>query len=40
VLISDSFPNGITANAAYLVDAFRREAEHAMALKRVDLGDA
>lgn len=31
---------GITANAAYLVDAFRREAEHAMALKRIDLGDA
>lgn len=31
---------GIMANAAYLVDAFRREAEHAMALKRIDLGDA
>lgn len=30
----------ITANAAYLVDAFRREAEHAMTLKRINLGDA
>jgi site-specific DNA-methyltransferase (cytosine-N4-specific) len=29
----------VTANAAYIVDAFRREAEHAMALKRIDLGD-
>jgi hypothetical protein len=28
-----------SANAAYLVDAFRREAEHAMALKKIDLGD-
>lgn len=29
----------ITANAAYIVNAFRREAENAMALKRIDLGD-
>lgn len=40
VMIDRADLEGITANAAYLVDAFRREAEHAMALKRIDLGDA
>jgi hypothetical protein len=29
----------ITGNSAYVVDVFRREAEHAMALKKIDLGD-
>ncbi len=40
VMIDRADLEGITANAAHLVDAFRREAEHAMALKRIDLGDA
>lgn len=39
VMIDQVDLEGITANAAYIVDAFRREAEHAMALKRIDLGD-
>ena len=38
VMIDRGDLEGITANAAYLVDVFRREAEHAMALKRIDLG--
>lgn len=40
VMIDRADLGGITANAAYLVDAFRREAEHAMALKRINPGDA
>lgn len=39
VMIDKTDLEAITANAAYIVDAFRREAEHAMALKRIDLGD-
>lgn len=39
VMIDREDLEGITANAAYLVDALRREAEHAMALKRMDLGE-
>jgi Restriction endonuclease len=39
VMIDRSDLEAITANAAYLVDAFRREAEHAMTLKKIDLGD-
>ena len=38
VMIDRGDLEGITANAAYLVDVFRREAEHAMTLKRIDLG--
>lgn len=38
VMIDRADLEGVTANAAYIVDAFRREAEHAMALKRIDLG--
>lgn len=40
VMIDRSDLEAITANAAYLVDAFRREAEHAMTLKKLDLGDS
>ncbi len=39
VMIDRSDLEAITANATYLVDAFRREAEHAMTLKKIDLGD-
>lgn len=38
VMIDRSDLEGIIANPAHIVDAFRREAEHAMALKRIDLG--
>ena len=38
VMIDRADLEGVTANPAYIVDAFRREAEHAMALKRFDLG--
>jgi hypothetical protein len=39
VMIDRGDLEAITANAAYLVDALRREAEHAMSLKRMDLGE-
>ncbi|MFC6792972.1 restriction endonuclease [Methylobacterium komagatae] len=39
VMIDRADLEAVTANATYIVDAFRREAEHAMALKRMDLGD-
>lgn len=39
VMIDRSDLEAVTANSAYLVDAFRREAEHAMTLKRIDLGE-
>lgn len=29
----------ITSNSSYIMDALRREAEHATALKKIDLGD-
>lgn len=38
VMLDRSDLHAITASAPYLVDAFRREAEHAMALKKLDLG--
>lgn len=38
VMIDRADLEGVTASPAYIVDAFRREAEHAMALKRIDLG--
>jgi site-specific DNA-methyltransferase (cytosine-N4-specific) len=38
VMIDRADLDAQTANASYIVDAFRREAEHAMALKRIDLG--
>lgn len=40
VMIDRTDLDAVTANPAYLVDAFRREAEHAMTLKRIDLGTA
>lgn len=40
VMIDRADLDAVKANAAYLVEAFRREAEHAMALKRIDLGGA
>ncbi len=39
VMLDRADLTAITANAAYIVDAFRREAEHAMTLKKIDLGD-
>ena len=39
VMIDRADLEAVTANAAYIADAFRREAEHAMALKRIDLGE-
>jgi len=39
VMIDRADLEGVTANPAYLVEAFRREAEHAMALKRIDFGN-
>jgi hypothetical protein len=38
VMIDRTDLEGVTGNPAYLVDAFRREAEHAMTLKKIDLG--
>jgi site-specific DNA-methyltransferase (cytosine-N4-specific) len=38
VMIERSDLDAVTENPAYLVDAFRREAEHAMALKRLEMG--
>lgn len=40
VMIDRTDLNAVTGSPAYLVDAFRREAEHAMALKRIELGAA
>lgn len=40
VMIDRADLEGVTANPAYLIDAFRREAEHAMMLKKIDLGDS
>lgn len=39
VLITGADLDIIKTNPAYLVDAFRREAEHAMTLKKIDLGE-
>jgi hypothetical protein len=39
VMLDRADLEAITANAAYIVDALRREAEHAMTLKKIDLGD-
>ena len=39
VMIDRADLEGVTQNPAYIVDAFRREAEHAMALKKIDLVD-
>jgi hypothetical protein len=39
VMLDRADLEAITANATYLVDALRREAEHAMTLKKIDLGD-
>ena len=38
VMIERSDLDAVAENPAYLVDAFRREAEHAMALKRLEMG--
>jgi hypothetical protein len=38
VMINHADLHGVTDNPANLVDAFRREAEHAMTLKKMDLG--
>ena len=38
VMIDRGDLEGITANSAYIVDVFRREAEHAMTLKHIELG--
>lgn len=38
VMIDRADLEAVKLNPAYLVDAFRREAEHAMLLKRIDLG--
>ncbi|MCA3452595.1 MAG: restriction endonuclease [Rhodobacter sp.] len=38
VMIERSDLDATAENPAYLVDAFRREAEHAMALKRLEMG--
>lgn len=40
VMIDRTDLEGISLNPAYLIDAFRREAEHAMTLKKIDLGDS
>src|SRR4029078_1527278 len=39
VMIDRADLEAINANATYIVDTFRREAEHAMALKKIELGD-
>jgi Restriction endonuclease len=39
VMLDRADLEAITGNAAYIVDALRREAEHAMTLKKMDLGD-
>lgn len=38
VMIDRADLEAVKLNPAYLVDAFRREAEHAMLLKRIDMG--
>lgn len=38
VMIDRADLEAVTASPAYLVDAFRREAEYAMTLKKIDLG--
>ncbi|MBM2716162.1 restriction endonuclease [Mesorhizobium caraganae] len=38
VMIDRADLEAVTASPAYLIDAFRREAEYAMALKKIDLG--
>jgi hypothetical protein len=38
VMIDRADLDGVKTNPAYLIDAFRREAEHAMTLKKIDLG--
>jgi site-specific DNA-methyltransferase (cytosine-N4-specific) len=38
VMIERSDLDAVAENPAYLVHAFRREAEHAMALKRLEMG--
>jgi Restriction endonuclease len=40
VLITGSDLENIKNNPAFIVDAFRREAEYAMTLKKIDLGEA
>lgn len=40
VMVDRADLDAVNANATYLVDIFRREAEHAMALKKINLGDA
>jgi site-specific DNA-methyltransferase (cytosine-N4-specific) len=40
VMIDRGDLDGITSNPAYVVDVFRREAEHAMTLKQLDIGAA
>lgn len=37
VMLDQGDLEGITGSASYIVDVFRREAEHAMALKKLDL---
>lgn len=39
VLITGADLEAIKSNPAFIIDAFRREAEHAMTLKKLDLGD-
>jgi site-specific DNA-methyltransferase (cytosine-N4-specific) len=39
VMLDRADLDGITRNAAYIVDALRREAEYAMMLKKIDFGD-
>jgi Restriction endonuclease len=39
VMIDRGDLEAIRANAAYIVDVLRREAEHAMTLKKIELGD-
>ena len=38
VMIDRSDLEAISGTAAHLIDAFKREAEHAMILKKIDLG--
>jgi hypothetical protein len=40
VLITGDDLQAIKNNPAFIVDAFRREAEHAMTLKKIDMGEA
>ncbi|HVV79314.1 MAG TPA: restriction endonuclease [Pseudolabrys sp.] len=39
VMLDRSDLEAVTGNAAYIVDAFKREAEYAMTLKKIELGD-